>query len=535
MNSSGFSKIVITFGVMILALWISLDVFASGSNALGKFYFYLMIGGGIIGLFAPKKGFFMLLFLTGYLDYFKRLMILDTGMRQLDLYYVLGVAPITLAGISLAMLYQYATGAVKRRPYEGAVAVGVIIGVGVLTVLGMAGGGKGGMRSLGDLVNTIAYPVLLFVMPMLFRTPEELRRVMKLSILIFIPSVIYYLYQTYVGFTWWEYKYMISGYTIEVRQLSESVVRVFGTMNGAAAATIVYSIDVALLLFAGFWKFRDDSGKTKDSSPIPRILLAIIFAWAAYRTFSRTGWIQGALAAVGFFAFRSRLLTKTLYVSVFSLFLLVVLFSGYMLKHLVLNKWSDVLAGSDASAEQRQATSLGSLNGRLEGFHQLATNGDLWTPFGTRLAGKKAEQVLGKGGAHDALTLAVLKFGYIPLSVIFLVGFLLLRALHRFVYNQPDGLSATLAAASLSSAGAIAFGAFSNHTAFGLFPINFYMYFYIGIVISLMAHHEDLKRTAQMEEASITRGPQRRRNLGPGRNEPSRQRRPQLAEHYSER
>ena len=529
MNSSGFSRIAITFAIMILALWISLDVFASGSNALGKFYFYMMIGGGIVGLFAPKKGFFFLLFLTAYLDYFKRLMILDSGLRQLDLYYVLGIAPATLGGIALSVVYQLATGAVERRPYEGRITFGVMVIVGMGAAVGFLSSG-GGMRSVGDLVNAVAYPMLMFIMPMLFRTPQELRYVMKLSILIFIPSVIYYLYQTYFGFTWWEYKYMISGYTIEVRQLGERVVRVFGTLNGAGSATIIYSIDVALLLFAGFWKYRDDSGKTKDPSMFGRVLLAILFGWAAYRTFSRAGWIQGVLTAVCFWAFRSRIMTRALYITVVMALAIIIAMSGYLLKHSVLNKLSDQLAGSDASAEQHQATSLGSMNARLEGFYHMTTDSKLWTPFGVGMQGKKVEQVMGNRGTHDAFSAFLLKFGYVTIFAGMIASYFLLRSLHRFVHSQPEGLTATLASASLASAAGIFFGVTHNSAALNLYPVNFYMYFYVGIVLALMVYQADLAKKAAAVEREANPTPlQRRRNPGALRNAPPRQARPQFA------
>ncbi len=488
MNSSGFSRIVVTFAVMILALYISLDVFAGGSNAFGKFYLYAMIGGFVVGLFAPKRGFFFLLFLTGYLDYFKRLMILDAGIRQFDLYYVLGIAPATMAGISMAVLYQMAVGAIGRRPLEGWIAVASIAAMGGMGALGILSAG-GGFRALGDLVNGVAYLALIFTIPALFRTPEELRDLMKKSILIFVPSVLYYLYQSFVGFTWWEYKYLLSGFTVEVRQLAERVPRVFGTMNGAGAATVVYSLDAAILIFAGFWKYRDDSGRTKDSSVGMRVFIGLLFAFAAYRTFSRAGWIQGVIAAVGFWAFRSRFFTRAFYISGVIVIAVVAAFSGFLLKNQMLNRWTEALMGSGASAEAHQAGNLSTLNARLEGVYAITHDSRLWTPFGVGFQGKTAAQVLGRGEIHDAFSALLLKVGYIPLAIGGFVIFLLMRAIHRFVLNQPDGLSATLGAAALSCAFANFMAVTVNASALNNYPVNFYLYFDLGIVTALMIYH----------------------------------------------
>lgn len=513
MNSSGFSRIALTFAIVIVALWVSLDVFSGGGNALGKVYFYLLIMGGAVGLFAPKRAFYVLLFLTAYLDYFKRLMILDSGMTQLDLYYVLGIAPIMVAGISLSLLYSFTTGSVRWRPYEGRTVIFVLCACTLALVNGILGAGGGG-TDFGYLANVIGYIPLLFIIPLLFRTPEELRYIFKVAIIMFIPSVVYYLYQTYAGFTKWEMRYLLSGYTIEVRQLFERVPRVFGTLNSAAAASIIYALFTSILLFSGIWKYRDDSGKVKPSAMFGRLFVASLFAWACYRTFSRAGQVQGVVAALGFFAFRDRILTKSIYVAMALVIFLVVAFSGYMLKHSLLNEWSVSIAGEHSSDERKQALSLGSFNARLEGFHSMFTDASLWTPFGQKLAGNNVEKILSAREFHDGASTLILRYGYIPILFGGCLAFFGLRALHRFAYQQPPGLSSSLAATSLSCALAIMLGVIHTASAMGIYPTNFYIYMFIGTVISLMAYHADLTNSGQKQVEDV-RGPlYRRRDQG---------------------
>jgi hypothetical protein len=500
MNDSGFGRIVVTFAVMILALYVSLDIFASGANAFGKFYFYLLIGGFLIGLFAPRRGFIFLLFLTAYLDYFKRLMILDSKMSQMDLYYVLGIAPATMTGIFLSLIYQFATGSMRRRPYEMRVLLGVLVSGAAIGVMGIASK-SGSFRAVGDIVNTAAYIPLLIVIPLLFRTPEELRYILRLSIVMFIPSVFYYIYQTHMGFTWWEYRYIASGYTIEVRQLYERVPRVFGTLNGAGVATTIYSLDFAILLFGGFWGVKDSQNTKKDSKFLLRFVLGMLFAYAAYRTFSRAGWVMGVVAIAGFYCFTSRILTRTIYFTLGAMLGLMIAFSGYLLKYKILNEWSEIIAG-DLSAERLQATNLSTMNARLEGFHLLLTEPKMWTPLGVKLSGATMEQVIGNKEIHDAFSLMLLKVGYIPLIFGGILAFRSLRAMHRFVYRQPDGLIKRVAVVCLSCGVAICIGAVSNGAAFNNYPINFYIYFYFGIVIALMIHvaqEEKMRRLAEEE------------------------------------
>jgi hypothetical protein len=236
------------------------------------------------------------------------------------------------------------------------------------------------------------------------------------------------------------------------------------------------------------------------------------------------------LAAVCFAAFRSKIMTRVLYITLAAAIAVVVAFSGYLLKHSILNKVSEQLAGSDASDEQHQATSLGSMNARIEGFYHIATDGSLWTPFGVGLQGKKVDQVMGNRTSHDAFSAFLLKFGYIPIFLGTIASYLLLRTLHRFVHSQPDGLTATLASASLASAAGIFFGVTHNGAALNLYPVNFYMYFYVGIVLALMVYQADLAKKAAAVEREANPTPlQRRRNPGALRNMPPRQARPQFA------
>jgi hypothetical protein len=515
MNNSGFSRIVVTFAVMILALYISLDVFAGGRNAFGKFYMYALVGGGIVGLVSPRKGFFFLLFLTAYLDYFKRLMILDNGISTEDLYCVLGIAPATMAGITISVIYNASIGSEPRRPWEGWLMGGTIAVVGLTGALGALSGG-GGFRAAGDLVNSAIYLFLIFVIPAIFRTPDDLRYLLKTSILMFIPSVCYYLYQTFAGFTWWEMEYMLRGYTIEIRQLNERVPRVFGTLNGAGAATVIYSIDVALLLFGGFWKYRDDSGQKKDGSIIPRVFLAFFFAFAAYRTFSRTGWVQGLIAAVCFWAFRSRFFTRAFYGGAIFILGVTVAFSGYMVKHNVLSDWNGVIQAAGASDESLQATNLSTLNARLDGFYFITNDSRLWTPFGVGWQGRSVEQALGNRDVHDAFSAMLLRVGYVPLLIGIMLAYFVLRAVHRFVNTQTDGLSATLGAACLGSAIAVASAATVSGAALSNYPVNFYLYFYMGIVVSLMLYHAQIAKEAkQAAVAKPEREPMLRNRSSP--------------------
>src|SRR4029079_11395158 len=125
-------------------------------NAVARFYMYTMVVACAYGLLNARRAFYVLLFLTGYLDYFKRFMSFDSGLSRMDLYYVLGIAPATMAGITGNILYQHFTGKLKGRPGMDRLILGVLLVATVLTVLSLTTAGEA-YRSLGDTVNSIVY------------------------------------------------------------------------------------------------------------------------------------------------------------------------------------------------------------------------------------------------------------------------------------------------------------------------------------------------------------------------------------------
>ncbi|MBP7951141.1 MAG: hypothetical protein KA004_15935 [Verrucomicrobiales bacterium] len=505
MNSNAFIRIVVTFAIMILALWVSMDIFAGSGNALGKFYFYVMIASFLFGLLASKKAFYYLIFLAAYLDFFKRLMILDHGIRQIDLYWVLGIAPATMAGIICSVLYQMFFGGGRIRPMEGRLVVATLIVFTLLFGIGLLSVGSGKFRALGDLVNGSIYIPMAFVIPFLFRTPGDLQRVVKVMIFIFVPSALYLIYQSFFGLTWWEHRYLQSGLSIEVRQYNERIFRCFGTMAAASTATIFYSVFVAILLGGGFWKYRPDGTRVGQSMIGLRLLLAVIYGVAAFRTFSRAGWVIGIIVLCCLVVFHFRALTIAFYATFLAASLTIVFLSPYLLRHKVLNELDSRLAS--ASDETRQAAVLSTLNDRLEGFNALMTNRSIWTPFGFRFAGKSRlqEQVF----LHDAFTAAVIRFGYVTLGGILFLGISLLVMLHRFVLHSPRGISRELACLGLSAFVALLIGGITNTAAYTTFPQNMLLHFFLGVCTSLIVLAKTQEKEQEEADSPNTSGPQR--------------------------
>jgi hypothetical protein len=509
MNGNALIRILATFGLLVASLWVSFDIFTSGSNAVARFYMYALVVSGVYGLLNARKAFFVLIFLTGYLDFFKRFMIFDSGVSKMDLYYVLGIAPAAMCGIAGNILYQHFTGKLPQRPGLGKLIIIVLlatIGTGVLSIT--AGGD--GFRALGDTVNSVIYIMLLFAVPVLFRTPEDIRHMLKITVIMYVPAVAYMLVHFFRGSIFdWEMDYVKSGLTIEIRQLKERVFRPFGTMNSAANASMVFSAIFALCC-AAFWSMRSASGRA----------LPFFFRWmflpciglAMFATYSRTGWVFAIVAVLAAPMLKRRTMTLTGYAAVITAIAAIVLSSPYLLKHKILNEISGEIYEEKRTDQWAQTTNLSTLNDRLEGFYGLVTEPDAWTPFGLKWGSKSEGAVRSKFKIHDKFTDILLNYGFVTIAIGAAFIIYQLSKLHKFVFYEREPLARNLGAACLAIGLTLTSGGTGNGAQFMTYPVNFFIWLNYAVVISLIlyARERDLAAGLIPEAAPETGKPQMR-------------------------
>ena len=495
MNGNAIVRIFATFALLFVALWVAFDIFTSGGNAVARSYMYLMIAGGVYGLLNPKRAFYVLLFLTAYLDYFKRLMIFDSGLSRMDLYFVLGIAPCTLAGIGISMLYQQFTGRMEQRPGLFQLSVFSIAAAGAVMFLSLTGANKG-FRSLGDGVNAAAYLLMLFTVPALFRTPGELKRMLKVCVIIYAPAIAYMLIHHFRGSIFdWELDYVKSGLTGEIRQLMERKFRPFGTMNSAANASTVFGIMLALIV-SGIWRYRTAPPWDRQPSPTSRLLFIVPIGLAMFATYSRMGWVTCLTSVVAVWFFKRRFLTVAGYALAVVAVVSVVIASPYLLRHKILNKISEDIYYQQKTDEWSQTTNISTLNDRLEGFNALMTNPKVWTPLGLRFSSYNEKAVLSQVESHDLFTDTLLRYGYVPIiGALIFASFMLVR-MHRFVIEQPPGLSRELAAICLAIALSVVAGGLVNGAQLSTYPVNFFIWLMFAVVASVMMHAKEQEALA---------------------------------------
>ncbi len=531
MQANSLSKIALVFGAMIAALFVVVDLFTAGGNAVAQLYRYLLVGGALYGLLNPRSGFYLLIFLTAYLDFTKRLMIFDSGVSKMDLYYVLGVAPALVCGIAAHTFYSLFITSQEDRPGLVKLAIFTVSAAGFLGMMGLMGS-ENRSKAVADSVNATVYLLLLPVVPHLFRTPEELRKLLKYVLILYTPAVLYMLVHWFRAafldmnppIFGWELDYVKSGMTIEIRQLAERKFRPFGTFNSAANASMVFAAVLGVVC-SGLWK-QPFSGRPNGGGWVARMILAVLLVIAMYATYSRTGWVFAMIILVVPALFRSRFFTIAAYSAGIIATLVMVFSAPYLLKHKILNEISlDLYSSTSRSDEMAQVTNISTMNDRLEGFYNLANNPKVWTPFGFKFAYSNPDAVRQTIFTHDAVTAAIIKFGYVPMALGGIAVLVFLRRMHRYVLTEQQPLARYMAASCLGVGFVLCLGTLVSSAQLITYPINFWIWFMFSCVGALMfwnAENARLPVEATEEEPVVPqRQPGRGRGIGLGRPVPS--------------
>lgn len=481
MNPNALSKLFMPIGLLMVAVFLGFDLLSAGGNAIARLYLYLAVFGFLFGLLAPKRTFYFVLFLTFYLDFMKRLIIFDSGASRMDLYYVLGMAPLAFLGIVFNLLYQSTRGMAAQRP--GIVKLFILVAA-VATLGGVAAiSAGGGFRAVGDAVNSVAYLFLLPVIPLLFPTPGEIRGLLRNVLLMAVPSALYMCVHLARGSLFdWEMDYVKSGLTIEIRQLMEYTFRPFGTLNSAANASVIFASLVALVL-GGFWGRALPGPDRSRLGLVGILLLPLLFAVAAYATLSRMGWFIGLMAIPLARIVRTRVGTLATYFVAIILVGIALGATPWLLKTQILNEISGDMIGR-GSGRTAQTLNISTLNDRLEGYYEILHTPRVWSPFGLKFQGMSEGAIMALK-SHDVVSVLLFRIGYVPLAVLLLVGCFCTFKLHSMVFAIKDRPTRVLASTTLALAMALISGGAINGAQLMTFPTNFYIYFFLGCTIAV--------------------------------------------------
>lgn len=214
----------------------------------------IMRWGGMLMVIAacvfPQAGMFILIAACGYLDLVKRVAYYYGGFSvtlQLD---ILSFAPYTLAGIFLGVMVPRFM-VKKRFVYRHEivpmlVSAGVIFGSFLVTYRST--------RNITEAVTNCSqvglYSILLFIVPDLFKTRQEIETALKAILSIFLPVALWGIYQGLFGYPEVDRVWLASPLTINGVLLGDEKPRAFGTLASPHPFGVVYWLAIlAVVLF----------------------------------------------------------------------------------------------------------------------------------------------------------------------------------------------------------------------------------------------------------------------------------------------
>lgn len=467
MNLQRLLSPLLAIAAAFMSLFVIATILLGHGNHLAMLFRYLLVMGFVAGLFLPRGALMFWLVLCGYTDLLKRLMVVFGSVQYSDLYNVLGIPPVMILGITLAVV-----GGAMRGRYELSTTHWRLLASSCAVMLvgaGLAAREKG--LSLEAIVPAIAndgmYAMLIFVVPVLFKNSDDVLKLVKLLLWGYVPVALYGVFQQVNGFQDFEIAYLKTGLSLEIKQLFADEVRAFSTLNSPTSFSVICAMLCVMSMVLAFTPARDGNRRVVKRGSA--ILLCVIYLAGIVASTSRSAFLLVIIASLGFFCFRSGRATRWLYAGVGGAFIALVLMADIILANLgtAQSQISNIVGEGKFAA---QLSNVGTFSDRLHGFANLVTNPDVYTAFGYGPGrGSDERDPL---YSHDMISNVLVTHGLVPLLGMAIFGVVVLTRLHWSVLRLQDPHHRLLAAAFLS----LAFSLFAlsavSGSVIGLFPVN---------------------------------------------------------------
>lgn len=474
-----FNALVITAGV-IGGLFVTLSVLLADGNSLAHLCFYVLIGGGLLGLVVPRLGFFVWIAACGYSDLLKRLTIVFGEVTKLELIYILGITPTLFAGIVASLVIGGLTGAYPVRMAHWLL---FFVGLAMVALTGAVyafGGGGSLFLALQGIANGGLYSLALFVMPVLFPRTEDILRLLRFTLWVFVPVAIYGMVQQIHGFQPFEIAYLRTGLSIEIKQLFTTSVRAFSTLNSPTALGAVS----ALLVVVAWTLMRLPRPAPQQrrrwlSRPVGLLMIAC-FAGALLASTSRSAPLLIVFGMASAWCFIDPVRTRLFYLAIIGSFVALVAVSPWLLGHLdAANTW--VMTDIDRVSFAGQLASVGTYSDRLFGFANVLRNPAAFSWFGCWDGNPGT--LPSSLNHHDLVSAMLLRFGAVPL-VLSIIGLArVLTALHARLRRLEDPIRRRLMATSIGVPAGLIFLSALSGNVLSVFPVNMFFWMFAGSAV----------------------------------------------------
>lgn len=440
-----------------------------------------------VALSNPTAGVYLLIFATGYLDLVKRLGILSDALSGIDVVVTLALAPVVFLAVCGGVLYRNIVSRVWLRPWQ--VGLGVAILVAMAGVFYQAFLGIGGFAfALKDFANSGVYLLLILVGCFLFADVASVQRLLRFTLLIYVPVALYGIWQQLFGLTAFETDYLKTGFTMDIGLLDDVRLRPFSTLNSPHAL----SVTMAMLSVLAFLIPLRSRRQTWWQLPV-----GLILAGGCIATFVRAGWVLFVLALIIWACSQRRLTTFLMYGTIATGFAFLFINADPLLHSL--DRLDGVLP--DSGDLQNQAFRIETFSDRLISFQNVMSNPAFHTWFGNRDV-EELEQGSRENEAHDQIGQILISYGFAGLAIFGTALIVGLWFAHRAVFRQQDWLKRRILLGVFSVALATILSGMLFGSHLGVFPINVLFYLFVSMLFVAGRSETDVVEASRPADSS---------------------------------
>jgi len=360
-----------------------------------------------------------------------------------------------------------------------------------------------GLSSIGYVAQSVAFVVLVFCVPIMFPRTKEIIKLLKTVVVLFIPVAAYAIYQFYAGLSDFELDYLHSGFTGEARHLERgSGVNVYrlnsSTLNSTAAVSAILCLFAFILMPGISTHFNRAKPIINGIFGAKGLFVILLFSYAAFTTYTRSGWFGGIVSVLAWLMFSNKITTLALYLVGILGVMCLFLFPNQIEK-----EFKAGLFGSASSEAENFVLTTSTWQARLLGFQNLQDEPQLWTPWGLEAAGRGVSDQEFATMTHDIITSTILKYGYVVTTVVSLILFIIATSIHRMYFNMRKGVERNMSLLLLAGIIGILAGGLTNQSALSVYPINFYLWFFVGSLISVVFEERSLRELEKNVQPTI--------------------------------
>ena len=449
-----------------ISIYLLFEVLSTESSFISELMKYLGFFTALYSVFAPRGGLIIMLFWCGYLDFIKRLIVLTQGYQFMDVIDILKVAPYTFLGIIIGLISERII--TRKNFYFREILIFIFVNfiLGILFIKEYYYS-KNAFLVLATTANNYFYVFLIFVVPLAYKSIDEIVQYIRISLFIFIPVSVYGIWQSNFGLNQFEIDYLLTGFSRSIQVLRDENPRPFSTLNSPHAFSIM-------------WTFAAASYYFMINSQQKRWLYALFllcFIMGVFFSYTRGSYVALVLCLTGLWVFRKKYLTFIFYGFLILSFIFIVAYAKELMD--LFEKITFALNAQNNTEEKLYRFST--VSDRFKSFENLKSSPLFWQPFGnfeiTKISGISERDEF---FTHDALSSSLLKFGYIPISIILTILTYILYLFHSKAWCVSRLEIKNFLILAISIVVTVIFASLGGDTIH-VFPWNYFFWFYMSI------------------------------------------------------